>query len=118
MIVQVAERDSAEVCRKTCYCSEEDGEVRIEIPDKLATWHILSRAGIPPWTELQVKTFCGGPLRTEQQKRALLKIFGTTPNIKVAQKFQPRFGKKDTAEAHYIADADSETENSEDDDWN
>ena len=34
--------------------------VHIDIPDQLAGWHMLSRSAIPPWTEVQVKTMCGG----------------------------------------------------------
>ena len=35
---------------------------RIKIPEQVAAWHVLSRAGIP-WFELQVKTFFGSQAR-------------------------------------------------------
>ena len=59
-------------------------EVRVEIPDQMAAWRMLSRAGVSPWTELQVTTFCGSQLNTEQAERAVLNIFGPghTPIIK------------------------------------
>ena len=63
-------------------------EVRIEIPDQLAAWHMLSRAVIFPWTEWQAKTFCGGELITEQVTGAQLNTMGPdhTTNIKDVQK--------------------------------
>ena len=59
-------------------------EVNIEIPDLLAGWHMLSRAGVPKWTHLQVKSLCGGTLSYVKVSQALLKMFGGDhkPNLK------------------------------------
>ena len=37
-------------------------EVNVDIPPLLSGWHLLTRAGIPRWTHLQVKSMCGGDL--------------------------------------------------------
>ena len=59
-------------------------EVKVEVPDLLAGWHLLSRAGAPKWTHLQVKTLCGGVLSYTKVAQALLKMFGGDhkPNAK------------------------------------
>ena len=51
-------------------------EVKIEFPDLLIGWHLLSRAGVPKWTHLQVKSLCGGVLSYQKVAQALLKMFG------------------------------------------
>ena len=35
-------------------------DVKNDIPSQLAGWHLLTRAAIPPWTDVQVKTMCTG----------------------------------------------------------
>ena len=59
-------------------------EVKVEVPDLLAGWHLLSRAGVPKWTHLQVKSLCGGVLSYQKVAQALLKMFGGDhkPNAK------------------------------------
>ena len=59
-------------------------EVNVEIPDLLAGWHMLARAGVPRWTHLQVKSLCGGTLGYAKVSQALLKMFGGDhkPNTK------------------------------------
>ena len=37
-------------------------EIKVEIPELLAGWHLLARAGVPRWTHVQVKALCGGDL--------------------------------------------------------
>ena len=51
-------------------------EVGITLPDLLSGWHLLSRAGVPRWTHLQVKALCGGTLEYNKVAQALLKVFG------------------------------------------
>ena len=59
-------------------------EVKVEVPDLLAGWHLLARAGVPKWTHLQVKSLCGGVLSYQKVAQALLKMFGGDhkPNAK------------------------------------
>ena len=59
-------------------------EVGIALPDLLAGWHLLTRAGVPKWTHLQVKALCGGTLEYQKVAQALLKVFGGDhrPNVK------------------------------------
>ena len=51
-------------------------EVKITIPPLLAGWHLLTRAGVPRWTHVQVKSMCGGDLDYKKVKDALMRIFG------------------------------------------
>ena len=51
-------------------------EVGVDIPDLLDGWHMLSRAGVPKWTHLQVKGLCSGELVYAKVTQALLKLFG------------------------------------------
>ena len=51
-------------------------EVGIDVPDLLAGWHLLSRAGVPKWTHLQVKSLCNGVLTYEKVSQALMKMGG------------------------------------------
>ena len=51
-------------------------EVKVEVPDLLAGWHLLARAGVPKWTHLQVKSLYGGVLSYQKVAQALLKMFG------------------------------------------
>ena len=51
-------------------------EVHIEIPKLLAGWHLLTRAGVPKWTHVQVKSMCGGDMEYDKVSQALMRMFG------------------------------------------
>ena len=72
---------------------------------QLSAWHLFLRAGTRGLS-CKSRRLGRGQLAAEQVKRALLKIFGPdhTPNLKDVQKVH-RTIDKDTAEAHYTADA-------------
>lgn len=46
-------------------------EIHVEIPELLAGWHLLTRAGVPKWTHVQVKALCGGDLKYDKVNKAL-----------------------------------------------
>ena len=51
-------------------------EVGVEMPALLSGWHLLTRAGVPRWTHVQVKALCQGELEYEKVHKALMKMFG------------------------------------------
>ena len=51
-------------------------EIKITIPPLLAGWHLMTRAGVPRWTHVQVKSMCGGDLDCDKVSQALMRIFG------------------------------------------
>ena len=51
-------------------------EIKVEIPKLLAGWHLLTRAGVPKWTHVQVKSMCGGELDYDKVSLALMRMFG------------------------------------------
>ena len=51
-------------------------EIKVEIPKLLAGWHFLTRAGVPKWTHVQVKSMCGGELDYDKVSLALMRMFG------------------------------------------
>ena len=59
-------------------------EVKVEIPPLLAGWHLMTRAGIPKWTHVQIKALCSGDLAYDKVSNALMKMFGADhkPNPK------------------------------------
>ena len=59
-------------------------EVKVDIPPLLAGWHLLTRAGIPRWTHVQVKSMSGGDMDYEKVATALMRMFGgdSKPNVK------------------------------------
>ena len=91
-------------------------EVKVEIPKLLAGWHLMTRAGIPKWTHVQIKALCGGDLEYEKVSSALMRMFGADhkPNPKDLM----RIGKDDN---FYGETADEEVlveYEEEDYDWN
>ena len=63
-------------------------DVGVEVPALLSGWHLLTRAGVPKWTHVQVKALCGGDLDYEKVHKALMKMFGGDhkPNPKDLQR--------------------------------
>ena len=59
-------------------------EVKVQIPNLLAGWHLMTRAGVPKWTYVQIKALCQGELEYEKVQKALMKMFGGDhkPNTK------------------------------------
>eukprot|EP00913_Durusdinium_trenchii_P000385 g353.t1 len=59
-------------------------EVKVQIPNLLAGWHLMTRAGVPKWTHVQIKALCQGELEYEKVQKALMKMFGGDhkPNTK------------------------------------
>ena len=59
-------------------------EVKVEIPKLLAGWHLMTRAGVPKWTHVQIKALCGGDLEYTKVSNALMRMFGADhkPNPK------------------------------------
>ena len=64
------------------------GDVGVDIPALLCGWHLLTRAGVPRWTHVQVKALCQGDLDYEKVHKALMKMFGGDhrPNPKDLQR--------------------------------
>ena len=63
-------------------------DVGVEVPALFSGWHLLTRAGVPRWTHIQVKALCGGDLDYEKVHKALMKMFGGDhkPNPKDLQR--------------------------------
>ena len=63
-------------------------EAGVDVPDLLAGWHLMARAGVPRWTHLQVKSLCNGQLTYQKVSQALMKMFGGDhkPNMRDLQK--------------------------------
>ena len=96
-------------------------EVNVAIPDLLAGWHLLTRAGVPKWTHVQVKSMCGGELEYGKVGQALVRMFGgdSKPNPKDLA----RLGKDDIfyedephEDAFYQED-DEDWQEALDEDW-
>ena len=51
-------------------------EVSVDIPPLLSGWHLLTRAGVPRWTHVLIKSMCAGDLEYEKVGRALVRMFG------------------------------------------
>ena len=89
-------------------------EIQIAIPPLLAGWHLLTRAGVPRWTHVQVKSMCGGELDYDKVATSLLRMFGGDhkPNPKDLAR-----GSKD--DAFYEEEEDEEfwLEDEWHDDW-
>ena len=51
-------------------------EVSVDIPPLLSGWHLLTRAGVPRWTHVQIKSMCAGDLEYEKVAKALVRMFG------------------------------------------
>ena len=51
-------------------------EVNVEVPPLLSGWHLLTRAGVPRWTHVQIKAMCSGDLEYEKVGKALIRMFG------------------------------------------
>ena len=51
-------------------------EVNVEVPPLLSGWHLLTRAGVPRWTHVQLKAMCGGDLDYDKVSKALVRMFG------------------------------------------
>ena len=51
-------------------------EVNVEVPTLLSGWHLLTRAGVPRWTHVQIKAMCGGDLDYDKVSKALIRMFG------------------------------------------
>ena len=51
-------------------------EVKIEVPKLLAGWHLLTRAGVPKWTHVQIKSMCSGDMEYNKVSQALMQMFG------------------------------------------
>ena len=77
-------------------------EIKVEIPELLAGWHLLTRAGVPRWTHVQVKALCGGDLVYEKVNKALMRMFGADhkPNPKDLMKA----GREETFYEEHIED--------------
>ena len=50
-------------------------EVNVEVPPLLSGWHLLTRAGVPRWTHVQIKAMCSGDLEYEKVGKALIRMF-------------------------------------------
>ena len=59
-------------------------EVKVQLPNLLAGWHLMTRAGVPKGTHVQIKALCQGELEYEKVQKALMKMFGGDhkPNTK------------------------------------
>ena len=51
-------------------------EVNVEVPPLLSGWHLLTRAGVPRWTHVQIKSMCAGDLDYDKVGKALIRMFG------------------------------------------
>ena len=51
-------------------------EVAVDVPPLLSGWHLLTRAGIPQWTHVQVKPMCGGNLEYDKVAKSRIRMFG------------------------------------------
>ena len=51
-------------------------EVNVEVPPLLSGWHLLTRAGVPRWTHVQIKAMCAGDLEYDKVGKALIRMFG------------------------------------------
>ena len=51
-------------------------EVNVEVPPLLSGWHLMTRAGVPRWTHVQIKSMCGGDLDYDKVGKALIRMFG------------------------------------------
>ena len=51
-------------------------ELRIELPDTVVGWHMLSRSGVPAWQLPTVRSACGHTLESDKVREALLMMFG------------------------------------------
>ena len=51
-------------------------EVAVNVPPLLSGWYLLTRAGIPRWTHVQVKSMCDGDLDYDKVAKALIRMFG------------------------------------------
>ena len=74
-------------------------EVGVALPDLLAGWHLITRAGIPKWTHIQVKSLCGGELQYQRVAQALMKMFGGDHKPNVRDLF-----RAGTSEANFVDD--------------
>ncbi len=90
-------------------------EIKVEIPKLLAGWHLLTRAGVPKWTHVQVKSMCGGELDYDKVSLALMRMFGGDhrPNPKDLN----RQGREETFYEEEHGDDDCFYEDQGYDDW-
>ena len=50
-------------------------EVKVEIPKLLAGWHLMTRAGVPKWTHVQIEALYNADLEYDKMSSALMRIF-------------------------------------------
>ena len=72
-------------------------EVSVDIPPLLSGWHLLTRAGVPRWTHVQIKSMCAGDLEYEKVAKALVRMFGGDhkPNARDLGRVQQANNKDD-----------------------
>ena len=90
-------------------------EVKIEIPPLLSGWHLMTRAGIPRWTHVQIKALCSGDLTQEKVSNALMKMFGADHKPNPKDLVKP--GKEENFFAEYEDDGAYEYEDEHNAEW-
>ena len=90
-------------------------EIKVEILKLLAGWHLLTLAGVPKWTHVQVKSMCGGELDYDKVSLALMRMFGGDhrPNPKDLN----RHGREEAFYEDEQAEDDCYYEDETYDDW-
>ena len=83
-------------------------EVNLEIPPLLSGCHLLTRAGVPRWTRVQIKAMRAGELEYEKASRALIRMFGADhkPNARDLGRALPSSTKDDANDAFYENEVD------------
>ena len=91
-------------------------EVNVEVPPLLSGWHLLTRAGVPRWTHVQLKAMCGGDMDYEKVSKALVRMFGGDhrPNARDLGRAVPSNAKE---ENYYEEEDEIWYEEEEWDDW-
>eukprot|EP00913_Durusdinium_trenchii_P004613 g4282.t1 len=88
-------------------------EVKVQVPNLLAGWHLMTRSGVPKWTHVQIKALCQGKLEYEKVQKALMKMFGgdhkpNAKDLRVAGKddafFEEEWEAYDDDEAYELAE--------------
>ena len=80
-------------------------EVNVEVPPLLSGWHLLTRAGVPRWTHVQIKAMCSGDLEYEKVGKALIRMFGGDHRPQTRDLVRPGTTVKEEA---YFEDEDDE----------